>query len=198
MAENYNEEVVSEGAEYSPKSEFSKPRICEKAIMLCLESRGSEMKAGYFNTKIDKNGDPHKSWVEDSRKVFIGKVNAIKCLMSPEIGESKTTKEKIKELDEKVKKIFESYSYKEVEMKKNKSNRLVWIKTGNKIIPEIDDPVVIVINPQFPNKASFQKGGWNLKVNAYWNELVEIYDKMFSQLNNLAHELNYFKTGVSF
>lgn len=198
MDNNEIEEVVSEGAEYSAKSEFSKPRICERAINLCLDSRGSEMKAGYYNTKIDKNGDAQKVWIPDSRKVFIGKVIGLKCLMNPEIKESKKVKEKIKELDDKIKEVFDKYYYEEVSLKKNGLKRLEWIKTGNKIIPEIDDPVVIVTNPRFPDRASFQKGGWNLKVNSYWNELVVSYDKIFCLLNDLAHELNYFKTGISF
>ena len=193
--ETNEEEVISEGAEYSPKSEFSKPRIVEKAIMLCIEARGREMKAGYYNTKITKDGQPIRIWVEDARKVFVGRVDALISILSPElIGYDK--KEKVENLLKKKEETLKKYCYQEQVLKKGETNRLVWIPNNNVIMPEIDDTVVIV-NPQRPNSAVEIKGGWNLKVNAYWNELIEIYDKIFSQLNNLIDNLNYFKQGIS-
>ena len=192
------EEIISEGAEYSPKSEFSKPRVCEKSVILCVEARGSEMRPGYFNTTIDKNGNPQRSWIQDSRKVFIGKVDALRGLLSPEIKRNKRIKEKLESLDERKKESFESCCYKEMKTIKDKDNYVIWIETNKNIMPEIDDPVVVVADPKFPNRASLHKGGWNLKVNSYWNELVLIYDEIFAELNDLMYDLNYFKAGINF
>jgi hypothetical protein len=197
MAEEEQEEVISEGAEYSPKSEFSKPRVVEKAVIICLEARGKEMKSGYNNTKIDKNGDPQTVYIPDTRKIFIGTVEALRGLLAPEIKEHSNVKKEINELLEYVEKAFEKYCYTKMANVKNGEGRLTWEKTKSKVMPEIDAEVIIP-NPQFPNRAMIVKKGWNLKINAYWDEVADIYHEIFSELNCLAHALNYFKTGISF
>ena len=42
------------------------------------------------------------------------------------------------------------------------------------------------------------EGLWDSSVNAYYDELLEIYDILFSMLNCLIDELNYFKQSMSF
>lgn len=197
--ESYQEEIITEGAEYSPKSEFSKPRICEKAVTLCIEARGREMKAGYFNTKIDKNGDPQKSWIEDARKVYIGKVEALRNILSPELQH--TGKEKIKEAigDQLILKqeMFDIYSYQEKTKYKKDNGRMAWKEGKRKFIPEIDS-FVIVQDPDNPDSAIEGRGYWNIYTNAYWDEMINIYDEIFSQLNILIDKLNYFKSAITF
>ena len=194
--EEKEEEIISEGAEYSPKSEFSKARVVEKVILLCIEARGREMRPGYYNTKLTKDGQPIRIWIEDARKVFVGRVDALLGVLDPEIIKSSTRKEEIKKLLDKRKIAFNKYSYQEQVLKKGETNRLLWVSSDSTIIPEIDD-VVIIINPRRTDTATEIKGGWNLKVNAYWNDLVKIYDGIFATLNSLIDDLNYFKQGIS-
>ena len=40
-------------------------------------------------------------------------------------------------------------------------------------------------------------GGWDLKIDAYWDNMVELADELFCELNNLLHQLEYCKGGVS-
>ena len=77
------------GAEYSPKSEFSKPKVCEDATRKCIELRAKEMRKGYFNTTFSKEGLPQKTWIEDSRKAYCSSVIALLRLMSPEVAADK-------------------------------------------------------------------------------------------------------------
>ena len=60
-----NDEIISEEAEYSAKSEFSKPKIVFNAMQKCIESRAKEMKPGYENTKLTRDGLPIRTWIED-------------------------------------------------------------------------------------------------------------------------------------
>lgn len=190
------EEIISEGAEYSTKSEFSKARVVEKVILLCIEARGREMRPGYYNTKLTKDGQPIRIWIEDARKVFVGRVDALLGVLNPEIIKSSDRKKEIKELLDKKKIAFSKYSYQEQVLKKGETNRMLWVSSDSTIIPEIDD-VVIIVNPRRTDTATEIKGGWNLKVNSYWNELVKIYDGIFATLNILIDDLNYFKQGIS-
>jgi len=196
MNEQDYDEVISEVAEYSPKSEFSKPRIVERAVTMCIEARGKEMRAGYYNYKIVKGGEPIKIWVEDSRQVFVGRVEALKLLLSPEIRNDKNVTELIKTYVDKIKKVFDKYCYEEYKIERK--GRLIYSKTGNKLIPELDDEVIIMNLKINNNRGIIEKGAWNLKVNLYWNEKVKIYDEIFAKLNNLVNDLNYFKQSSSF
>lgn len=200
MSEDYDEEDDEELAEYSPKSDFSKAKVVEDAIRKCIEARGKEMKAGYYNTKLTKEGDPIRMWVEDSRQIFIGTVIALRTLLFPEIKTDTTCKESLKKIDEKKKQILDKYSYKEKSLERDtKTRRMIWKENGNKIMPEID-AVVVAFNPMNPQVAKEIRGGWNLYTNAYWNDLVDIYDRTFATLNNLigSDSINYFKTKSSF
>ncbi len=154
------------------------------------------MKAGYFNVQLTKDGMPIKNWVEDSRKVFIGAVQALKAILTPEISQKEFSeiKRRMDEYDIIKKNLFEKYCYKE-RIKQVKNGMLVWIESGRKMIPEIDDFVVIP-NPARANGALEGKGGWNTYVNAYWNEMVDLHDEVFSVLNQLINDLNYFKQKV--
>ena len=46
----------------------------------------------------------------------------------------------------------------------------------------------------------YKKGLYNYNVKCYWNELVEIYDYIFAELNKLiaSKKVNFFKQGASF
>lgn len=195
--EEKGDEYESDIAEYSLKSDFSKAKVVEEATKKCIDARGKEMKAGYYNTKLTKDGQPIRTWVEDSRQIYIGTVIALRNLLSPEIKNNENCKTSLKKLDEDKKKIFDNYCYTEKIQEKNKKGRMIWKDNSRKMIPEIDD-VVVVKNPGNPSMGLRGKGHWNLYVNAYWNDLVDVYDKIFATLNNLIDSLNYFKHKTSF
>ncbi len=192
------EEVVSELGEYSPKSEFSKPKLVYDAIQKCVEARGKEMKAGYENTKLTKDGLPITTWIPDSRQIYVGCVVALECILSSEIIANKPYEKKIKECNEKIQKCVEDYSYEEQEQKLDiETGRVTWTKTGQKLIPEIGSYVVMrsIRNPGFADSI---KGGWDDKTNLYWGLLIKEYDNMFSYLNQLVNKLNFFKAKATF
>lgn len=190
------EDYDGEAAEYSPKSEFSKPKIVYEAFQKCINARGDEMRAGYYNVKVTAEGIPTKTWVKDSRQIFIGTVIALRGLLSPELGLNSDYGKKVTDAESELKKIFDKYVYEE-KSQVVENNRLVWKSTGRRYIPEIDETVVVQ-NVNQPGRAVELRGKWNSFSNAYWGESVKIYDKIFCYLNDLINDLNYFKQQISY
>ncbi len=188
-----DEEEDGELAEYSPKSEFSKPKIVGSSVQKCLEHRSVELKEGYYNYKIDNSGNTIKIWVADSRKVYCSSVTALMYLLRPEIIKHINTKKRLIELAKDEEAIFTKYSYTE-KKKEMIKGRLMLVDTDREYIPEFDASV-IVIDFNKINVGVRVNGGWNANVSAYWNEMVELSDEIFAVLNELIDSINYFKQG---
>lgn len=190
---------VDEGAEYSPKSEFSKPKVIEEATSKCFQLRSKEMRAGYFNTKITKEGLPIKMWVEDSRKSYCSAVIALKNLMNPEIMYDQSQEgQTLKYKDVNLKEPFEKYAY--APFKKKIVDGKVKYYTGDeKFMPEVDATVqMLQIYPDGQEKLIDSPAKWNNNVQRYWDEMVELCDEMFKELMNVIHRLNYFKQQIRY
>lgn len=194
-----DEEVISEGSEYSPKSEFSKPRVVQECVQRCLMERSKEMKAGYFNFKIDQSGIPQKTWVPDSREVYNSCVEALKKLLSPEIKQNENYKKVQKKVEEKIETLFKKYCYEELELKLNEQRRVTYKKTGFKYIPLKGEKLMVVqLSSDGRLIAKELIGGWDRKVDFYLDELVKLNDELFGAMNELIDSMNYFKSGMSF
>lgn len=208
---------MEDGAEYSPKSEFSKPRVIEDGTRKCFELRSKEMRRGYYNTKFTKEGLPLKIWIEDSRKAYCSAVIALKHLLSPEILQDKEkykTGDKKKDEDEeddkkkvkiktaykhiKLGHLLSKYAYYKLEKQiidgKNK-----YIKTNEYYMPDMDEAVFIrEIFPDGNEQIKRIEGKWNQSVNAYWDHMVKRCDLLFEQLMQVIHRLNYFKQSIRY
>lgn len=202
--DNYDDEDISESPEYSPKSDFSKAQKVGEAFSKVVEVRAKEMKPGYYNFSVDRNGLMQKIWIPDARVIFIGAVESLKNILTPEISRDESCKKELKKINEKIKEVKEKYSYEELllDYKKDELTDVLipyYKKTGYKIMPEIDDEVVAPTMGQ-DGKVVYSpiNGGWNKKVNIYRNILVSYYDDIFAELNKLIDRLNYFKAGLSF
>ncbi len=210
MDEDYSKDDdgwMDSGAEYSPKSEFSKPRVVEEAVTRCVTLRAKEMKKGYYNTNFSKDGLPLKQWIEDSRKAYCSAVQALKVLMMPEIlTEQKEASDKISGKKEtkiftKVKKIeslFKEYSY-YLLGQEEVDEKIKYVKTGKYYMPDVD--AIVQVRKIFPDGSEqllSMAGFWNSRVDAYWDNMVVINDQLFEQLIMVVHRLNYFKQQVRF
>lgn len=194
--EDDDEDYIDEEAEYSPKSEFSKPKIVYEAMQKCINARGDEMKAGYYNTKITPEGIPTKTWIKDSRQVYIGTVIALKGLLNPELILNKRHCKRINAHLTELNDLYDQCAYTQ-KVRETVDQRVVWKNTKTKYIPEIDEDV-IVPDTQNSQNAMQMKGGWNPRVNYYWNKSVDIHDGLFACMNDLINHLNYFKQKISY
>ena len=179
-------------AEYSPKSEFSKPKVVEEVVTRCMELRAKEMRSGYFNTQISKDGLPLKQWIQDARKVYCSSVISLKQLLSPETG----LDPKFKHLNfDKILKKYAYYKIRGVIVNDKKTYQT----TDEYYLPEIDDGVMVrKIFPNGSEQLVLIKGYWNQQVNAYWDHMVKMCDLLFERLIKVVHNKNYFKQSIRF
>lgn len=191
--EEEEDEVITEVAEYSPKSDFSKALIVKEAVQKCIEARGKEMRAGYWNIKATNEGI-QKEYKPDTRKTYIGTIDALRNLLSPEIKMNEAFQKVEEKIRKKIDSLYNTFAYKEKKVvikydERTGNNMPVWKETGVAYLPDIDEIL--------PHQNA-KPGEWNPYVNAYWNARVEEYDKLFALLNDLLHSRNYFKSQISF
>lgn len=180
-------EDISE-SEYDPKSEFKKPMIAMMAVQACRENRAKEMIKGFWNNKLDKQGNSVRTWVSDERKIFINSVIALEKFLSPECRRDKLFQKEKKEIDSELDKLFDTYSYTLYDYDDKSGG---WKKTEERLIPQIDEELLVpsLSNPRVLNNV---RGGWNHKINIYYDKAVPIYDRLFEELCNVIDRLNDF------
>ena len=201
VVEDEDDEIISESSEYSPKSEFSKALHVSEAVKLARENRAKEMKPGYMNSSLDKDGNEVKTWVADTRKIYIASIDALRSLMTPERLRDGRMKWVDKQFEEEKEKIWNKYAFEDFDVKKKQKDldtntKYLIKKNGKKHMPEIDDEVKI---PMMRGSViTYKKGAWNNEVNCYWIEILKLYDNYFDELNVLIDSLNYFKSTINF
>lgn len=196
--EQEEDENFVEGSEYSAKSEFSKPIKVSEALSRCLELRAKPMEPGYENTSQSNDGSISKTKMPDARQAFISSVIALRNLLHPECLRDAEYKKFEEGNSKKLKDLFNLYAYEELEINGFKDGKPILKKNGRKFIPEIDDTLTTDVYNRTNNTLVKTKGFWNTNVNAYWDNCVELYDNIFSELNLVIDRLNYFKTRSSY
>ena len=185
MEEEDNENFL-EDAEYSSKSDFSKAEVVKLQVQKCNEIRSKEMKEGFFN--YDRFGN--KIYIPDARKEWVSSVIALMNLLSPEIFLNKNKIIKKGFINEEEKKLLKEFG--------------IEIGEGKKIIPMLDESFPTTGITKKNNYSSTKrreimiKGLYNGNFHRYWDSKVLLYDKLYSKLNILIHENNYFKQEVSY
>jgi len=187
-----DDDNLIDDVEYSRKSEFSKATVVKEAISKIQETRSQEMKPGYWNILTLPNGSVKKSYFPDARKQYIGSVEYLKGLLGYEIKASAIAKKAIEEFNKDKKTIFDKYSIS------------AQFDDKEKYISEVDEifPIEVAVKDKMGRTIKKvwveKKGLYNWKVQRYWDNMVEIYDKLFNALNLLIAEKEFFKTKSSY
>lgn len=185
-------------AEYSSKSDFSKAKQVYDAIQKCIEARAKEMKKGYYNVKRNIDGSEIRTWIPDSRQVYVGCVTALRIILSSEIKQHESYKKVIDGIIESIDSSFKEFAYEE-KVWQTTTGVSGWHPTGRKFIPELESFVIIIQNTDYRGPgtdlgtAKRTPGGWDQQTNLYWDDVLYNYDLMFEQLNQLVNKINYFK-----
>lgn len=191
--------VELEDIEYSRKAEFSKAGVVQSAVAKIQEKRAQEMRSGYWNISVSKDGSTKKTYVPDTRREYIGSVEYLKGLLTPEIKTDKKGMESMKTIKKKKQELFDKYSINAINVFNNKI-----IELQDKYIPEVDEMIpqeIIRRDKRFKIKGREiiqRKGLYNWKVKMYWDEMVKVYDKLFEVLNSLIADKAFFKSKSSF
>lgn len=189
---------LQEGQEYSRGAEFNKPALVDSAFRKIQESRGQEMREGYFNILELPNGSIKKVYIPDTRQEFVNSVKYAISLLTPEIESTKEIKESISKLLKEESELLKKYS-----VKKLISDGNGIVESEETYLPSIDEDVPIKVligksNGTNRMSISFKRGYYNFNVRMYWNGMVTIYDKMFTELNKLVALKDYYKQQSSY
>jgi hypothetical protein len=226
--EAFRDEDTKERPEFEIKSfgdkkaGFNKPELIASAVNNCFIKRAAEMRTGYKTHVTDKFGNIFVKIIPDTRKEFIGAVIGLTSLLKFELLSKPKYKSKYLNFNKRSNEIKEKYIYHErrfEQQRDDKGNELIdndgnfviktfLIKDGRRWIPEQTDllpsPVTIklvnnkghIIQRKLEIK-NFQ-GVWEYEINSYWNEIQELCDEWFGDLNQLISDglKNYSKGGT--
>ncbi|GEM_PF-6840947 len=179
------EKMENMASEYATKSDFSKAVLAFECFKKVFFLRAVEMRKGYYNYTYLKDGNELKTWMPDSRKEFVSGVKALLSILAPELNNTPKFAIAVAVEQKKLEDIWNNFAYKEV----IKDDEGIYKKSGIEFIPEPDTSVLVKVNGVYQDEI----GAWDLKIEHYWNTLVDIYDDIFKQLNLLIHAGNYFK-----
>jgi len=172
---------------YNKNEGKTKKQLIMETWNKCNEAGAKEMKRGYYNTKFDRTGNPHKVWVEDTRETYINSVITFDDNMVDSYDE-KYRKQK-KEIKKKLKDTFDKYGWKEFKVIKRPidgvHNGFEYVKknTGIIIMPEPSDGGIIVND--IDSNGKWVKIDWSNRYHQYMQELVLIYRELFRELIKL-------------
>ncbi len=186
--------------EYSSKSDFSKGSVVQEALKRCIVLRSDEMRPGYYNYTVSDN-TRKEIWVTDTRDKFISSVIALRNLLGPEINRDEKFKGAIEPLEEECETLFDKYAYSPYESEVQSNGQIIFKKNEEiKYMPMIESIVSVSIYDQNQKRKVMRevKGGWDNYVNGYKESLLNIYDKIFRELNVLIDSINYFKKKSGF
>ena len=191
---SFEELLEDEDAEYSRKSEFSKASVVQSQVMKCNELRSKEMCEGQTLRILDKQGNLKIIDIPDTRQPYVGSLIALKANLAPEISRDTAIKEKLKTFETAKKKLYDEYRYKEVELQEADGEfKLVY--SGREYLPK--KGAVLVANVKksrsSPVKEVKIEGLWDNQINAYWDDMIILYDELFEDLNILIDVNGYFK-----
>jgi len=91
----------------NPGESFSQSALVMSAIRKALEKGSEEMREGYWNTKFDRMGNAHRTWIPDARKVFIETVESVEMIMDRDLDD--TAKTELKTISDGLKTKWDSY-----------------------------------------------------------------------------------------
>ncbi len=192
------QEVGSVESFGSSKVDFSKPLLVMEAIRICFKLRAVEMRSGYTSEKLDKYGNVSIEVIPDSRNAFISSIKALRSLLSPE--KDKTFKTFEEGFSKDLEKTFIKYGYRNILFKdfvdpndRFKNKKLIpYIKEDESyVMPSLGSTTLLLSSD---NQTLIPvKGGWDNRSNSYIEDVIELYDLMFSELNDLVFRIGYFK-----
>lgn len=175
--QNYssNAEIIdTENYTGSKDASFSHEVLVMRVMNKCIESGCREMRSGWFNTKIDKNGNIIRTYIEDTRKQFIESVKSAEMIMYCDFDDP--IKNPIKKLKEDVKE-----KYKEL----CKDEWKYWEQLPMSLNNSLTKEGIIFRADKLNRRLPFFQD--------YVEEEVEIYREILKELTLLTKRMNFYK-----
>jgi len=156
--------------------EFSHSSLVMSSMRKCSEAGSKEMREGWFNERIDRQGNQIKTYIEDTRKAFIESVRSLKMIMAGDIDKLASAKLKL---------YFYLIKEKEKELIKYENN--VW----DKLTP--NEKIIYIKSGQ----RHFTKMLSNKLLKEHFIEYeLKQWRNIFAELSRLTKRLDYFKADL--
>jgi len=156
---------------------FNHQQLVMTGIAKCLDLGSKELKEGWWEEKIDKQGNMARTYHEDSRKAFVESVKSLLMVVSCDFDE---------EANAKVRKLI-----KEIKTRKEYWLNQEWQWWVNLTNQEKD-----ILNRQGKN---VMKGFFNAKLsfdNYFYEEETDLYREVCTEINHLTKRLNFYESAT--
>lgn len=157
---------------YTKEDSFSHPALAQKAYYNCIAAGSVEMIKGFWETKMDRQGNQMRSYHPDTRQVYISCVETLKNILISDLD------------DDARKKIMGMYKY---------------IKTIHTQLIAEEEKWFNKLNFAEKNKIQHIYGFLNQE-GIYYHQLVnvkvEVYRRIFEELELLLKRTKYLKKKV--
>lgn len=172
-------EEVIDVENYGGKDEqFSHKQLVMTALKKTIDAGGREMRSGWFNEKMDKNGNIIRTYVDDTRKQFIESIETLKNHMACDMDE--TALSEIKEIKKKLSKDYLKFCAME---------KVDW------------DTCNVQIRKERYRNGNYYRFGYLSRDLPYYQEYVEAeimaYREILEELIRLTKRLDFYETGAS-
>lgn len=178
--------------------QFNHSALVMSAMRKCLDLGSKELREGWWEEKVDKLGNVHRTYHEDTRKAFIESVRCLMMIMSCDFDdeeEIKKKKEKMKDKDKKyippTERIYQLLT--EIKTKEEywKNEEWTW---WNSLTPPQQKKL-------FSEGKSVTKGYFNKRLefdNYFYEDETRIYREIFSECNKQTYEVGFYEQmGIS-
>lgn len=155
------------------EQQFNHQLLVMNAMRKCLDSGSVELREGWWEEKVDKMGNIHKTWHEDTRRVFVESVKTLIMFMETDYDD-----EAKKIIPELIKKIGERKEY--------------WLSQEWEWWQSLS---VFQKNQLSKEGKAVVKGFFNRRLdfdNYFFEDETNLYRQICSELNKLTYRLDYY------
>lgn len=154
--------------------QFSHSFLVMSVMRKCIEAGSKEMRSGWFNQKIDKNGNTVLTYIDDTRKQFIESVKTAEMILICDYD--KDIKEQIGKIEEYLKTKYKKLC----SLEKND-----WEKAHP-----------LIKNSRMQQGIYYKEGYLNEDLHysqVYLEEEVDAYREIFKELTKLTKRLDFYE-----
>lgn len=153
---------------------FSHSSLVMSAMRRTSEAASHELRAGWFNTKTDRSGNTIKTYIEDTRRVFIESVRSCLMIMAGDLDKEAEDyiNDCLKDIEDKKKKLIEDDDRAWDSLNETNKFKLVNATGIRHIKGHLTHPALIE-----------ELGNFEL----------EMYRSIFAELSRLTKRLDYYK-----
>lgn len=154
-------------------NKFNHQVLVMEGLRKCMNAGSTDLKEGYWDEKFDKFGGVHKTYHEDTRKVFVESVKSLLMIMTCDFDEeaNKIIPNILKEIDDR-KAFWQNEEWK------------WWCSLSAMEQQNLNKQGKHVMKGFFNAKLSFD--------NYFYEEETKLYRKICTELSNLTKRLDFY------